>query len=61
LCHAKKTKRQPDRLRTWALDRERVRGHNKAAGALANKLTRIVWGVWRNERAYRATPEESTD
>ena len=51
---------EPDRLRTWALDRERSRGHNKAAVALANKLARIVWAVWRNERAY-ATTEEPTD
>ena len=31
----------PDRLRSWALQLERVRGHNKAAVALANKLTRM--------------------
>jgi transposase len=57
LCHAKKAKGQPDRLRVWALERERARGHNKAAVALANKLARIAWAVWRNERAYRT--EES--
>lgn len=53
LLHAKKkTPSERDRLRTWALDRERDRGHNKAAVALANKLARIVWAVWRRERAY---------
>ena len=52
LCHAKKATREPDRLRTWALDRERARGHNKATVALANKLARIVWAVWRRERAF---------
>jgi transposase len=52
LLHAKRTTGQRDRLRTWALDRERHCGHNKAAVALANKLARIVWAVWRNERAY---------
>jgi transposase len=50
------TKRRPahehDRLRTWALDRERARGHNKAAVALANKLARIVWAVWRRKQPY---------
>jgi transposase len=38
-----------DRLRTWALQLERTRGHNKAAIALANKLARIVWAVWRRD------------
>jgi transposase len=52
LLHAKKATGERDRLRTWALDRERARGHNKAAVALANKLTRIVWAVWRRGRAY---------
>jgi transposase len=52
LCHAKKSKREPDRLRAWALERERARGHNKAAVAVANKLARIVWAVSRRECAY---------
>jgi transposase len=52
LLHAKKASGPRDRLRTWALDRERARGHNKAAVALANKLARIVWAVWRREQPY---------
>jgi transposase len=52
LLHAKKPTAELDRLRAWALDRERVRGHNQAAVALANKLARIVWAVWRKERAF---------
>jgi transposase len=54
LWHAKKRTEgvAHDRLRAWALDRERARGHNKAAVALANKLTRIVWAVWRRERPF---------
>jgi transposase len=52
LLHAKKPTASPDRLRAWALAREQARGHNKAAVALANKLARIVWAVWRNGRAY---------
>ena len=52
LCHAKKSTTERDRLRAWALERERARGHNKAAVALANKLARIAWAVWSRERGY---------
>jgi len=41
-------------LRTWALAVERRRGHNKAAVAVANKLARIVWRVWRSNRPFIA-------
>jgi transposase len=59
LCHAKKATGARDRLRGWALERERLRGHNEAAVALANKLARIAWAVWRHERPFGAhTPEE---
>ncbi len=44
-----KSRENPDRLRTWALRVEQHRGHNKAAIALANKLARIVWAVWRRD------------
>lgn len=46
----------PDRLRRWALDVEARRGHNKAAIALANKLARIVWSVWKRDQAFRPIP-----
>ena len=52
LCHAK-TATAPDRLRTWGLDRQNARGHNKAAVALANKMARIVWAVWRHGTDFR--------
>jgi transposase len=52
LCHAKRATGARDPLRGWALERERLRGHNKAAVALANKLARIVWAVWHRERAF---------
>ena len=39
----------PDRIRARALRLEHMRGHNKAAIALANKLARIVWAVWRRD------------
>jgi transposase len=41
-----------DRLRRWALDCERQRGHNKATVALANRLARIVWATWKHQRAF---------
>jgi transposase len=53
LMHAKRTKSPSDRLRTWALERSDKRGHNKAVVALANKLARIVWAVWRHDRGYQ--------
>jgi transposase len=57
LCHAKtKTTPAPDRLRRWALELERLRGHNKAAVALANKLARIAWAVWKTGHAYTSAP-----
>jgi transposase len=50
LVHAQK--QQPDRLREWANDLAKTRVHNKAAVAVANKLARIVWAVWKHERPF---------
>ena len=56
VLHHAKRQAKPDRLRSWALQREQARGHNKAAVAVANKLARIVWAVSvREEAVYRAT------
>lgn len=44
-----RVRKTPDRLRAWALRLEQLRGHNKATVALANKLARIVWAVWRRD------------
>ena len=41
-------RRNPEHLRVWAMDVEKRTGFNKAAVALANKLARIVWAVWRD-------------
>ena len=45
-----------DRLRTWAIDLQERRGHNKATVALANKLARIVWAPWRHDRDFTSNP-----
>lgn len=47
-----KVKTDPHPIQIWALEIERTRGHNKAAVALANKLARIIWAVWKNQRPY---------
>jgi hypothetical protein len=36
------------------LQLERLRGHNKAAVALANKLARIAWAVWKHGTEFAA-------
>ena len=51
-----RTRRKLDGLRTWALQIQTLRGHNKAAIALANKLARIVWAVWKTDSDYREVP-----
>lgn len=50
---ATKRRRHLDSLRTWAASLERAKGHNTAAVALANKMARIAWVVWRENRPYR--------
>jgi transposase len=56
LFHARKAQ-APDRLRAWVLGLATRSGHNKAVTALANKLARVVWSVWKHERAYGAPPQ----
>lgn len=56
LYHAKRMKNR-DRLRSWALRLERKVGHNKAAAAVANKLARITWAVWKNDRDFEIITE----
>lgn len=56
LLHHAKRQAEPDRLRAWALERERARGHNKAAVAVANKLARIIWAVGTREERYAPAP-----
>jgi transposase len=52
VLHYAKKKEHPDRLRSWALKIAMTRGHNKAVSALANKLARIAWAVWKKDCSY---------
>lgn len=45
---------QPTPLQQWARQTEQRRGRNVAALAVANKLARIVWAVWRQQRPFAA-------
>lgn len=45
-----------DRLRAWGLEVARLRGHNRAAVAVANKLARLCWAVWRHGDRYQGRP-----
>jgi transposase len=51
LGHAGRAKSH-DQLRTWALELAKRTTYNKAVVALANKIARITWAVWKNERPY---------
>jgi transposase len=51
--HAKAAKR-PTSLQQWAMQTELRRGRNVAAVAMANKLARIVWAVWVQQRPFAA-------
>jgi transposase len=52
--------RAPDRLtplQQWAVSIAAHRGRHKAVIALANKLARMVWAVWRHEVAFEPRPQ----
>lgn len=51
LCHAKSCT-APSSLQRWALQMQQRRGNNIAAVAVANKLARIVWAVWCQQRSF---------
>ena len=56
MLRAAKTKTQPDRLRSWALDKATSRGPHKGIAAAANKLARIAWAVWTKNTVYCPGP-----
>ncbi|HEY0723461.1 MAG TPA: IS110 family transposase [Pyrinomonadaceae bacterium] len=47
----------PDRLRAWGLELQRRCGYSKAAVAVANKLARIAWAVWKSGKAFQLRPQ----
>ena len=47
----------PDRLRAWALRVYSRRGYNKATIAIANKLARTVWAVWKHNTEFESYPK----
>jgi len=55
-AHRVQSKKEPDRLRRWALQMKALKGHNRAAVALANKLARIVWAVWKHDTPFESRP-----
>lgn len=49
----RRTAGQPlTRVQTWVLERAAGGHRNQAAVALANKMARILWAVWKHERAF---------
>ena len=58
VLRAAATQSHPDRLRAWALRLQGSLGYNKAAVALANKLARIVFCVWRaDDGNFKSMPQ----
>ena len=53
LWNAHRKSATPTRLQRWGLHLHKLRGHNKATVALANKLARRVWAVWKRDCDYR--------
>ena len=60
LWHAKRGA-HPHALQVWAQATEQRRGHNVAAVAVANKLARIIWAVWRHQRPFAIDQAHSPD
>ena len=57
LWSAHRRNAKPSPLQQWGLRLHETRGHNKATVALANKLARTVWAVWKRDSMYQADPK----
>ena len=51
-ARARASDRPLTRLQRWALNTQQRVGHNKATVALANKMARIVWAVWTQQKTF---------
>lgn len=51
----------PDSLQAWALRTAQARGHNTATVALANRIARIAWRVWRDQRPFQHRPAQQVE
>lgn len=51
----RKAEQELTRLQTWALERASAGHRNQAAVALANKMARILWAVWKHERVFNGS------
>ena len=59
LCRAKtlaKSGKPLNRIQRWALRLEQRVGFNKATVALANKMARICWAVWKHRQPFNPGP-----
>ena len=45
-----------NRIQRWALRLEKRVGHNKATVALANKMARMCWAVWKHRTSFDPGP-----
>jgi transposase len=52
---------EPDTLQAWAIRTAQARGHNTATVALANRIARIAWRVWRDQRPYQRRSQNQED
>jgi transposase len=48
-----RAKKNPTPLHQWVLEVGKRRGNNIATVALANKMARFVWIVWKENRDFR--------
>lgn len=54
----KKAGKALSHLEQWALELCAKKPHNQAAVALANKMARVIWALWRYDRAFEMQPAQ---
>lgn len=48
----------PKGLHLWGLQLQSRVGNNKAAVAIANKMARVVWAVWKSGKSFNPRPQD---